>query len=152
MRVKPGEQHNPPRYRDVPPGSIARASANTNPKGRKMITIQEGSAPLTVINVFTVSPENQSDLVRLLGEMTERAVRHIPGFLTTSIHVSIDGTKVVNYAQWENGEALGGLFANPDAQQYMGQITSISESDPGFYKVAQAYDVRAAEPVSAQQG
>jgi|ERR1700733_3310468 hypothetical protein len=131
------------------PDPIARASGNTNPKGRKMITIQEGSAPLTVINVFTVSPENQPELVRLLGEMTERAVRHLPGFLTTSIHVSIDGTKVVNYAQWESGEHLGGLFANPDAQQYMGRITSISESDPGFYTVAQACDVRAADPVSS---
>jgi quinol monooxygenase YgiN len=114
-----------------------------------MVTISEGSAPLTVINVFTVSPENQPELVRLLSELTERTVQHLPGFVTTSIHTSLDGSRVVNYAQWESGEHLGALFTNPDAQEQMRSINDISTSEPNLYLVARVHESEAAQRGSA---
>jgi quinol monooxygenase YgiN len=105
-----------------------------------MVTIQEGSAPLTVINIFTVSPDDQPELVRLLSEMTEQTVQQMPGFLTTSIHASLDGTRVVNYAQWESGEHLGALFSNPGAVEQMRHITDLAVSEPNFYTVARVHE------------
>jgi hypothetical protein len=37
--------------------------------------------PVTLINVFTVAPENPQRLIDLLTEITERSVRHAPRLL-----------------------------------------------------------------------
>jgi hypothetical protein len=65
-------------------------------------SVIRGDAPgVTLINVFTVEPENQQRLVEAWQRGTEEVMRHIPGFVSANIHRSLDGTKVVNYAQWE---------------------------------------------------
>ena len=65
-----------------------------------MPTISKGRTPLTFINVFTVAPENQDVLVELLSEVTGQNVRHHKGFISASLHRSVDGKKVTMYAQW----------------------------------------------------
>src|SRR5262249_30407728 len=50
----------------------------------------------TLINVFTVAPERQRELVDLLIDATEQVIQHVPGFISANIHASIDGTRVVN--------------------------------------------------------
>lgn len=47
----------------------------------------------------------------------------MPGFVAPNIHASADGTKVVNYAQWESAEAFHAMLDNPEAQAHMGQAT-----------------------------
>jgi len=60
-----------------------------------MVNIRKGRDVLTLVNVFTVRPENQQKLVDLLVEATDKTMRKLPGFLSASIHRSLDGTKVV---------------------------------------------------------
>ena len=56
-----------------------------------------------LINVFTVNPDSQPQLIDLLHEATNQVIRHRPGsFISANIHASLDGTRVVNYA---NGAA-----------------------------------------------
>ena len=54
---------------------------------------------VTLINVFTVEPANQQRLVDLLTRATEGSVNRAPGFISSTLHRSIDGTKVTMYAQ-----------------------------------------------------
>jgi len=63
-----------------------------------MVTIRKGRDVLTLVNVFTVKPENQQKLVDMLVEATDKTMKKLPGFISASIHRSLDGTKVVNYA------------------------------------------------------
>jgi hypothetical protein len=65
-----------------------------------MPTISKGSELLTLINVFAVEPVNQQELVELLVNATRTSVRHVQGFVSASLHRSLDGTKVAMYAQW----------------------------------------------------
>jgi hypothetical protein len=65
-----------------------------------MATIDQRDNVFTSINVFTVKPENQDTLVNLVIEATNNTMRHLPGFVSTSIHRSPDNTRVVNCAQW----------------------------------------------------
>ncbi len=74
-----------------------------------MPTIQANSGVITQINVFTVKPENQQALVDHLIRAASVG-RQIPGWKSISIHKSIDGTAVVNYAQAENMEAYKRIF------------------------------------------
>ncbi len=53
---------------------------------------------MTLINVFTVAPENQQRLLDVLVEPTESVMNGLPGFVSANLHASSDGTKVTNYA------------------------------------------------------
>ncbi|MCW3110610.1 MAG: antibiotic biosynthesis monooxygenase, partial [Segetibacter sp.] len=64
-----------------------------------MTTISKEANFLTLINIFTVDPINQQKLVDLLTLATESSVRKVTGFISSSLHRSIDGTKVTMFAQ-----------------------------------------------------
>jgi antibiotic biosynthesis monooxygenase (ABM) superfamily enzyme len=53
-----------------------------------MVQIASGNDVVTLINVFTVSPENQQKLIDMLVEATQKTMRHIPGFVSASFHKS----------------------------------------------------------------
>lgn len=100
-------------------------------------TITVDAPIVTLINTFTVAPDRQRQVVDLLNRTTEETMRHLPGFVTTSIHASNDGTRVVNYAQWQSEETFFAMLANPAAQEHMRQLTELSDAvDPHLYTVA----------------
>jgi quinol monooxygenase YgiN len=101
-----------------------------------MTTIDEHSPNATLINVFTVEPEHASELASLLSAATEAVMQHIPGFVSANIHVSTDGTRVVNYAQWESAEAFQAMMQNAEAREHMDKCARLATSfDPHLYTV-----------------
>jgi quinol monooxygenase YgiN len=106
-----------------------------------MVTIREGTSPLTLINVFTVMPEQQEEVARLIEEATEQTISRLPGFVSTSIHKSLDGTRIVNYAQWESRQHFEAMLGSPDAGKHMQAIMQkVSSADPQLYEVATTFD------------
>src|SRR5690242_9116536 len=59
---------------------------------------------ITLINVFTVEAANQQRLVGLLTRATDEFVRQAPGFVSSVLHRSFDGTKVTMVARWRSEE------------------------------------------------
>src|SRR4051812_12761012 len=59
---------------------------------------------VVVINVFTVAPEDQEQLIDLLTQVTECFVKNVDGFLSATLHRSTDGTKVAMYARWRSAQ------------------------------------------------
>lgn len=100
-----------------------------------MTVIRDGANPLTLINVFTVAPERQTALVAALEEATEESIRYRPGFVSVNIHASLDGTRVVNYAQWESREHLEAMLADPTSHDHIRRISALASSDPQLYRV-----------------
>jgi quinol monooxygenase YgiN len=90
---------------------------------------------VTLINVFTVIPERQRELIDLLIEATEQVIQHVRGFISANIHASTDGMRVVNYAQWKNAEALQAMLADPAAQRHTSTAAAIASYDPHLYTV-----------------
>lgn len=91
-------------------------------------TIISADAPVaTLINVFTVRPERQRELANVLIRATDEVMQHLPGFVSANIHVSTDGVRVVNYAQWETAEAFQAMLADPAAQKHMNEAAAIAE-------------------------
>jgi len=103
-----------------------------------MVTIRKGRDVLTLVNVFTVRPENQQKLVDLLVEATDKTMRKLPGFLSASIHRSLDGTKVVNYAQWRSKTDFDAMRQNPAAQPHMAAVAAIATFDPILCEVSES--------------
>ena len=101
-----------------------------------MTTIEEHAELATLINVFTVAPERASELAQLLRVVTEEKMQFVPGFISANIHVSTDGTRVVNYAQWQSSEAYQAMFEDPSAREHMGVCAAIATSfEPHLYTV-----------------
>lgn len=99
--------------------------------------ISVGAPVATLVNVFVVAPERQRELVELLERTTTETMVHRPGFVSANIHASTDGTRVVNYAQWESAESFQAMLADQGAQSHMREAMEIAESsDPHVYTVA----------------
>lgn len=99
-------------------------------------TIDPTQPVTTLINVFTVRPERQAELVALLGRATEEVMSGLPGFVSANIHASTDGVRVVNYAQWTSADAMRAMQANPEAQPHMAAAAAVAESfEPHLYTV-----------------
>ncbi len=103
-------------------------------------TIAADQGVATLINVFTVAPERQQDLVRLLDTATEEVMRHRPGFVSANMHASSDGTRVVNYAQWASAEAFQQMLQDPQAREHMEAADELAESfEPNLYRVTSVH-------------
>ena len=102
-----------------------------------MTTITTDKSLVTLINVFTVSPENQQRLVDLLIEATEQTMRNQRGYLSATIHKSLDGTRVTNYAQWRSQEEFEAIGKNPEVAVHMRAALQLATSfEPHLYEVS----------------
>jgi quinol monooxygenase YgiN len=104
-----------------------------------MPTISKGRTPLTLINVFTVTPEKQDELIALLAEVTAQNVRHHEGFISASLHRGLDGRKVTMYAQWASIEAYEAMRRNPGPAPALEKALKMAAFDPGMYEVAEIF-------------
>lgn len=99
-------------------------------------SIDKDASVATLINVFTVPPDKQQQLVDALVRATEDVMQHYRGFVSANIHASLDGQRVVNYAQWESQEAFQAMLADPVAQEHMTAITELATADPHLYAIS----------------
>jgi quinol monooxygenase YgiN len=111
----------------------------------RVTTISPNRKLVTLINVFTVEPTNQQELLELLARATETSVRHAPGFISASLHRGLDGTKVTMYAQWRSVEDYQAMRDNPAPLPYLRQALAIAKFDPGMYEVVESYSGTASE-------
>ena len=101
-----------------------------------MSTITAHADYATLINVFTVQPERARELADLLSVATEDVMQHIDGFISANIHLSTDGTRVVNYAQWRSVEAMHAMQQDPTAREHMVLCAEVADGfEPHLYTV-----------------
>ena len=96
----------------------------------------------TLINVFTVEPEQAARLASLLTAATEEVMQHVDGFISANIHLSADGTRVVNYAQWRDAAAMQAMLQDPTARAHMSKCAELAIGfDPHLYTVESVHEV-----------
>ena len=101
-----------------------------------MTTTSKNDAPVTLINVFTVSHHLQQRLVDMLVEAKDHVMKGLPGFVSANIHKSPDGVRVVNYAQWRSTEDFEAMMADPATQAHMTSIEALAGYDAHLYVIA----------------
>ena len=106
-----------------------------------MTTIVQNSPYTTLINVFTVDPDNAEELAGILTSATEDVMQHQPGFRSANIHLSADRSRVVNYAQWDSAEAYQAMFSDNAAREHMAAAAALAVSfDPHLYTVESVHE------------
>jgi heme-degrading monooxygenase HmoA len=102
--------------------------------------ISAGDAVITLINVFTVAPDKQDALVAQLARATEEVMKGMPGFVSTSILSSVDGTRVTNYAQWRTQHDFENMLKDPRARAQMTESAALAVTfEPVLYRVASVH-------------
>jgi hypothetical protein len=97
-----------------------------------MITADTGI--VIQINVFTVPEGGQQALIELLTEAAH-ACRTVPGWISASLHRSLDGTRVVNYAQASDRAAMARVFAVLQQGGFLERNRLLGTAHPGLYEV-----------------
>ena len=103
-----------------------------------MPTITDGDGRVTMINVFTVKPEEHEVLIEILADGIRRTTSRQPGFISATIHASLDGTRVANYVQWESRDAYERLFRDPEMLRFMESLQEqlrFARADANGYEV-----------------
>lgn len=101
-----------------------------------MTTIEQGKELCTVMNTFTVSPENLQRFLDLMVEFNEAVVSKQAGYVSTNLHLSADRTHVVNYTQWRSREHFAAVFlgdVSAEVRAYFQKIRQVAEPHPRFY-------------------
>jgi quinol monooxygenase YgiN len=99
--------------------------------------IDEAADLFTLINTFQTSRERQGAVVEALRRFTEGVARGLPGFVGASVHVSLDGARVINYVQWRSRADLDAMLALPEAKAHMAEIGALADKiEPIPYRVA----------------
>ena len=94
---------------------------------------------ITLINVFTVEPPNQQRLVDLLARATDEFVSRAPGFVSSTLHRGLDGTKVTMYAQWNSVEDYEAMRRDPGPLPFLQEALVIAKFEPGMYEIVRTF-------------
>lgn len=112
---------------------------------------------ITVIFSFAVKPERQQELIDLMIDALETTTKHQLGFVSASLHKSLDGTRVFNYAQWRTqaeyetfaqsseDQAIGARFAQFQLLDSHVYEVVISKPDDASLKIAKGDRIHFAE-------
>jgi heme-degrading monooxygenase HmoA len=100
-----------------------------------MPIIKAGTGIITQINVFTVPEGGQAALIEYLTTAAKTA-REVDGWISASLHRSLDGTRVVNYAQTADSDAARRVFEHLTAKGLINGNKRFGEAHPGLYEVA----------------
>ena len=82
----------------------------------------------TLVNVFTVEPENQQKLVDMLKGGTDEFFSKAPGFISSSVLTSKDGRRVINYSQWKSAKDVAAFRQDPYFGPYIQRLKALSNA------------------------
>lgn len=85
--------------------------------------------PVTLINVLSVEPPKQQELVDLLRQNTETVIKTLNGWIATSLIASSDGKRVVIYSQWDTVADVQSMRSDPRMLAYFPKITELASFD-----------------------
>ena len=83
---------------------------------------------------FRMPSENQPRMVELAQENVGKAMK-LPGLISANFHRSLDGTRVINYGQWLNREAIENLKKQPGFGGDSEYWTGVAENEHHLYEV-----------------
>jgi quinol monooxygenase YgiN len=104
-------------------------------EGNNTITISKQQDIATIVNVFSVEPQNQQKLIDIWKAFATEIAQNQPGFISANLHKSFDKIRVANYAQWRSKDDVEAMLKVPDAKDYTEQMSEISSQYWGVYNV-----------------
>jgi heme-degrading monooxygenase HmoA len=100
-----------------------------------MPQISDRNPPVTQITVIDTEPDRLEAALAIMRDRASFMARQ-PGFVSISLHRSLDGRKIVNYVQWETKELLRSAHHHPDFRKEWQTLDKITAGiDPQLYQL-----------------
>ena len=104
-----------------------------------MAQIQLEPNRVTQITVIECDPSQQAEAVSLMEERARFMARQ-PGFISISLHRSLDGRRVVNYIQWQSPELLQSAHRSPEFRKEWRHFDQVTDGiDPHLFEVTHVF-------------
>jgi len=105
-----------------------------------MSRITKDNQTVTQITFIEVEPEKQPEALSLMTERAHFMARQ-PGFISISLHRSLDGRRIVNYVQWQNRELLQAAHKSPEFRKAWRKFDDLTDQiDPHLYEVTEVIE------------
>src|ERR1041384_1157562 len=104
-------------------------------------TIRVDSGTATLLNIFTVEPDNREKLIELLEASTENMMKKLPGWVSTNFLTSKDGRRVVIYSQWKSAKDIDAMRQNPEMGPYLQRIAALAKFEAMVCDVSSVHHV-----------
>ena len=102
--------------------------------------IQADNQSVTQITIIESEPEKQAEVLSVMRERAKFMSRQ-PGFISISLHRSLDGRRVINYIQWQDRVRLRQAHQSPEFRREWGHFDQLTdEIDPNLYEVSHVMD------------
>jgi Antibiotic biosynthesis monooxygenase len=76
----------------------------------------------------------RTDVDSAFARATDGFVSRASGFISSTLHRSVDGTKVAMYAQWRSVEDYQTMCQEPGPLPFLQEALSIAKFEPGIYE------------------
>jgi heme-degrading monooxygenase HmoA len=105
-----------------------------------MPAIRAENQPVTQITVVEADSGRQGEAFALMRDRAKFMSRQ-PGFVSISLHRSLDGRRIVNYIQWESRSLLEAAHKSHEFRKEWAHFDDVTEGiDPHLYEVAEVFD------------
>ncbi|MDQ2902766.1 MAG: antibiotic biosynthesis monooxygenase [Chloroflexota bacterium] len=103
-----------------------------------MATITQSNNVFTAIVIWPTTPENQQQLFEHLVEVADDHSKR-PGFVSCSIHKSLDRTRIAEYIQWKDRASFEAMAQSPEGKAHIDSAPAMT--NVGIYEVAYVKEV-----------
>ncbi len=100
-----------------------------------MPNIAKQNEVITVIFSFVTEPDRQQELIDLMIDALETTTKYQSGFVSASLHKSLDGTRVTNYAQWRTQAEYKTFAQSPEDRAIGARFAQFQLLDSQVYEV-----------------
>jgi hypothetical protein len=67
-------------------------------------------------------------------------VSRAPGFVSATLHRSIDGKKVTMYARWKSAEDYQAMRGDPGPLPLFSEALKLATFEPGMYEIVRSFE------------
>jgi quinol monooxygenase YgiN len=115
---------------DLVGGTLATLPAQSQTGSPTMeTTICVDSAVTTLVNIFTVEPDNQPTALALLHEGIETMFNKMPGWISSNLLKSRDGRQVIVYSQWRDAKDIEAFRQDPRMKPYFQRFGALAKHE-----------------------
>jgi heme-degrading monooxygenase HmoA len=125
-----------PAFSDRPVEDMRSTARRAQAGSPDMPQIRSDNQLVTQITFVEPEPGKQAEALALMTERAHFMARQ-PGFVAIALHRSLDGSRIVNYVQWQSRDLLAKAHKSPDFRKEWNRFDQLAEDiDPHLYEVA----------------
>jgi heme-degrading monooxygenase HmoA len=102
------------------------AALSQNALSKTEVTIWPGGQLVNLISIFTVDDVNKRALLRTLQDGTETFFSQMTGFVSSTVLVSKEGKRVINYSQWRTADDIAAFRRDGRFLPYLQQLRALA--------------------------